>query len=187
MPQLLDRLERLTRNREQVRFGDIVTTIGAQGHAPLLLVAALLMILPIGMVPGIGGALGLLVAVIGAQMLRGHRGIWLPGFIRRRNVPADRLSTGIRWLRPKMGWLRRRLHIRLEFLSNSRASLNIIALVLILAGLSLIVLGAVPVTVPLTGFPIAVFAFGILARDGAVVAVGYVMLAMLVAVGMWML
>lgn len=187
MPQLLDRLDRLTWHREQVRFDEIVTTIGAQGHAPLLLVAAVLMILPIGMVPGIGGALGLLVAVIGAQMLRGHRGIWLPGFIRRRSVPAERLNTGLTWLRPKMVWLCRHLRIRLEFLSGSRASLNIIALVLILAGLSLIVLGAVPVTVPLTGLPVAVFAFGILARDGAVVAVGYVMLATLGVAGVWML
>ena len=183
----MDRLDGLTRDCERVRFGDIVSTIGAQGHAPLLLVAAVLMILPIGMVPGVGGALGLLVAVIGAQMLRGHRGIWLPEFIARRSLPADRLSSGIGWICPAMAWLRRHLHIRMEYISSSRASLSIIALVLIAAGISLIVLGAVPLAVPLTGLPIAVFAFGIPARDGAVVMAGYVMLVALVVAGIWVL
>ncbi len=144
------------------------------------MVVALLMILPIGMIPGVGGALGALAAIIGAQMLRGRRGVWLPKFLRDRAVPAERVQKLAQRVRPWAEWLRRRLHVRLEAISGGRVSLGLIAIILVIAGSSLIVVGAVPVATPLFGVPIAVFAFGILARDGAVVLAGYGLLGLVV-------
>ncbi|WP_172331529.1 exopolysaccharide biosynthesis protein [Mangrovicoccus sp. HB161399] len=182
VPELVDRLDRLAGERKEVSMGRLIEEIGAQGHAPLLMVVALLMILPLGMVPGIGGALGAIAAAIGLQMLLGRGSVWAPGFLRRRTLPADRLKGAARRLRPASRWMRRHLHVRFEALSAGRLSLSLIALVLIAAGGSLIVLGAIPVATPLIGLPVALFAAGILARDGAVVAGGWAALAVSAAV-----
>ncbi|MBE3639763.1 exopolysaccharide biosynthesis protein [Mangrovicoccus algicola] len=173
VPELVDRLDDLASDCDEVPLGRLIEEIGAQGHAPLLMIVAALMILPLGMIPGIGGALGLIAAAIGLQMLLGRHGVWTPGFIRRRSLPAGKLRGAVDRMRPPARWLRRRLHIRLEALSSGRVSLSLIALVLIAAGGSLVVLGAIPIATPLMGLPIAIFALGILSRDGVVVAVGW--------------
>lgn len=177
VPELVDRLQKLGRSGEEVTVGDLVEAFGAQGHAPLLMVVALLMIVPIGMIPGIGGALGLLAAAIGVQMIAGREGVWLPGFLRRRGISSRRVCAVADRVGPVSTFLARHLQERMERLAAGRVSLSVIAVVLIVAGGSLVVLGAVPVAVPLIGLPIAVFAIGIMARDGAVVAAGYALLA----------
>lgn len=176
VPILIDRLRRLARSDDEITLGDLVDAFGAQGHAPLLMIVAVLMILPIGMIPGVGGALGLLAAAIGVQMIVGRKGVWLPRFVRRRGVSAARVGAIADRVRPVSGFLARHLVERMEWLAAGQASLSVIAALLILSGGSLVVLGAIPVAVPLLGLPIAVFAIGITARDGAVVAGGYVLL-----------
>ena len=176
MPELVDRLYDLADGRDCVSIEMLVRTIGAQGHAPLLLIAGLFMILPIGMIPGVGGALGLLVAIIGLQMLLGRNGVSIPRFFGKREISADRIRNLAEQVRPVFEWLRRRLKIRMEYLSAGKVSLSIIAVILIITGGSLLVLGAIPVVVPMMGLPIILFAFGLFARDGAVVAAGYALI-----------
>ncbi|MEQ9285239.1 MAG: exopolysaccharide biosynthesis protein, partial [Marinovum algicola] len=81
---IVDTLDDMAADRTSIPFGDVVETIGAQGFGPLLLGLAALLVLPFGMIPGVGGAIGLIMAVIGIPIMRGRRGVWLPGFIRRR-------------------------------------------------------------------------------------------------------
>lgn len=176
VPRLVSRLRQLAGDQREVTVGDIVDAFGPQGHAPLLMIVAVLMILPVGMIPGVGGALGLLTAAIGVQMIAGRKGVWLPGFMRRRGVSADRIDGIARAVHPTSRFLSRHLDERMEWLASGRSSLTIIAGVLIVAGASLVIVGTIPVAVPLVGLPIAIFAIGILARDGAVVAAGYVLI-----------
>ncbi|WP_245964232.1 exopolysaccharide biosynthesis protein [Roseovarius spongiae] len=186
MPRLLKRLETMARGEESVALERLTREIGAQGHAPLLMVVAALMILPIGMIPGIGGALGAVVALIGLQMLLGRTGVWMPAFLGRRRIPAARVRSLCERMRPAAEWLRRHLHPRWESLSGGALSLSVIAAILIVLGGSLLVLGVIPVATPLVGVPVAFFAFGLLGRDGVVVAAGYVLIVV-VLVGLWFL
>jgi hypothetical protein len=186
VPHLLHRLTEMARGEETITIKRLTKEIGAQGHAPLLMIVAVLMILPTGMIPGIGGALGTLAAIIGLQMLLGRRGIWLPAFLGRREISASRIRSVSKSIRPAAEWIRRHLHPRWETLASGDISLSIIAVVLILLGGSLLVLGAIPVAAPLLGVPIAFFALGILVRDGLVVAAGYVLIFLSLA-GMWLL
>ena len=186
VPRLVQRLRDLAEDRETVTLACLTREIGAQGHAPLLMVVAAFMILPIGMIPGIGGALGTIVAIIGLQMLMGRNRVWIPSFLGRREIDASRIRGATRRIRPASEWIRRHLHPRWEALSGGHVSLSLIAVILMVTGGSLLVLGAIPVAAPLIGLPVAVFAFGILGRDGMVVAAGYVLIALVVA-GIWLL
>lgn len=172
VPHLLHRLAEMTRGEETVTIARLTQEIGAQGHAPLLMIVAVLMVLPTGMIPGIGGTLGALAAIIGLQMLLGRNGIWLPAILGHRRISAARIRSLSESIRPAADWIRRHLHPRCEILASGTLSLSVIAVILILMGGSLLVLGAIPVVAPLVGIPIALFAFGILARDGFVVAAG---------------
>ncbi|WP_335949501.1 exopolysaccharide biosynthesis protein [Salipiger bermudensis] len=183
VPALVDRLHALGDGAETVSFEELNRTIGAQGHAPLLMVVSIFMILPIGMIPGIGGALGVIVALIGLQMLLGRDGIGLPAVFGRRTLSAERLCRAADRIQPTANWLRKRLRPRWSALAEGRVSLSIMAILLMIAGGSLLVLGAIPVMTPLLGLPVAVFALG---RDGVVVAAGYVLLGLAVLGGMWM-
>lgn len=181
VPRLVQRLHKVAQDVETVSLGHLAKEIGAQGHAPLLMVVAILMILPIGMIPGIGGALGILVAIIGFQMLLGRQGVWLPKFLARREILASHICSLTHRIRPAAGWIRRHLHPRWAILSENYVSLSIVAVILILTGGSLTILGAIPIAAPLVGLPVAVFAFGILGRDGMVVALGYALIVVIFA------
>ncbi|MGK7651307.1 exopolysaccharide biosynthesis protein [Roseovarius sp. B08] len=185
VPRLMQRLHDLAQDREVVSIACLTREIGAQGHAPLLMVAAVFMILPIGMIPGIGGALGVIVAIIGLQMLLGRKGLWMPAPLGRRKINAERIRTATQQIRPAADWIRRHLHPRWEMLSNGNISLSLIAVLLIVTGASLLILGAIPVATPLIGLPVAVFAVGLLGRDGMVVAAGYILIALIIA-GIWL-
>ncbi|WP_244641036.1 exopolysaccharide biosynthesis protein [Allosediminivita pacifica] len=181
---MVDRLRELAQDRDQVSFDQLVQTMGQQGNAPLLMVCALLMISPIGMIPGVGGALGVVVAIVGFQILMRQTRIDLPHFIGKRCIPARHIRKTADKIHPAADFLRRFLHVRLTSLAEGRASLSVVAVILMLGGGSLLVLGAIPVATPLIGLPVAVYAFGIIARDGAVVAGGHV-LVVLVTAGIW--
>ncbi|WP_306461409.1 exopolysaccharide biosynthesis protein [Thioclava sp. JE_KL1] len=176
VPQVVERVKRLTRGRQTITLSQLTEEIGSQGHAPLLMIASIFMILPIGLIPGIGGALGSLVALIGLQTLLGRNGVWLPEFFGKREISAERVHAAAARLNPGAAWLRRHLHRRWEPLACGSISVSVIAVILIVTGSSLLILGAIPVATPLIGLPIAVFAVGILGRDGIVVAAGYVLL-----------
>jgi hypothetical protein len=176
LPRLVDQLRHLAATEGEITVGDLVDSFGAQGHAPLLMIVAVLMILPVGMIPGIGGALGLAVAAIGAQMILGRTGVWLPGFMRRRSISAEHVGAIADAIRPVSLWLSRHLYERLEWLAVGRWSLTVVALLMIVAGGSLVILGALPIAVPLIGLPIAIFAIGIMAADGIVMVTGYILL-----------
>lgn len=183
---VLERLERLGEDRDRVAFGEIVSSLGARGFAPLLLALAVLMVLPTGMIPGMGGALGGLMAVIGLQVMRGARGVWLPEFLAQRQIGSRTLRAGVHAVRPVSAWLSGRLSGSLSPLATGKASLTVIAFLLIVAGAAMTVLGAVPILAPLVGLPILLFSVGILSGDGRAVLAGHALLVLPVAaVVMW--
>lgn len=186
VPRLVERLRGLAESRDTVTLQSLAKEIGAQGHAPLLLIVATFLILPIGMIPGIGGALGAIMAVIGLQMLLGRTGLWVPPFLGRREVQAHRVKAVAHNVRPVADWLRWHLHPRWERLSGGNLSISLIALFLIATGTSLLVLGAIPIAVPVVGIPVTLFAVGLLARDGVIVAAGYAVI-LLAAIGIWII
>lgn len=181
VPGAVDRLRKLGARDGDVTLGDLIDAFGAQGHAPLLLIVSVLMVVPVGMIPGIGGALGLLAAAIGVQMIAGRAGVWMPRPLRQRSVSAARVRSIADRLYPISIFLARCLAARWQWLAAGRLSVVAIGVMVMLAGLSLVVIGAIPVLVPLMGLPIAVFAVGLMAQDGAVVAGGYGLLVAIAA------
>ena len=160
---------------EQVE-GD-TTTIGwligqlrlrAFGYA--MLIFSLPSCLP--MPPGVPTICGLVLAIVGVQMIIGTRRLWLPSFLARRHIGRERLRAMVVRATPWIERLERFASPRLEVFTGTvgHRLVGIVVLVLaIIMTLPIPFLGNMP-----PAFAILVIAIGLTERDGLIVCGGLV-------------
>ncbi|WP_051242483.1 exopolysaccharide biosynthesis protein [Stappia stellulata] len=151
----------------------IMRATGSRAAGPLLFLPALVMISPVGAVPGVPIVLSTLVVFVAAQILFGARSIWLPTKLRDRSIPEEKVSETIDWLRPGACRVDRILGQRLSGLTGDTMVRTIAALCIVLAGL-VYPATLLPFAAALPGGAILLLALGLLSRDGVVILVGLV-------------
>lgn len=153
---------------EILPLGTMFGGLGKRSFGMLVFIAILPSFLPI---PGIGGASGLLVVLLGLQLMVGLAVPWLPGFVARRGPTRQTIGRFRDRISP---WL-----ARLERLSRPRAPAMLERrLANIVTGLLLVALGAllclpIPFTNYLFGVLLLLFALALLERDGYLMAVAW--------------
>ncbi len=188
-PALRTILRDLTRTigtRQKVLLGELVEALVEHGYGPVILLAAAMMILPIGMIPGVPAFMGIVLLLTGVQMLRGKHSLWLPPRLYGITLPGPLLLRAIRRVLPFTLRIESRLRPRLSFLIDWRLSCWAMALILILTAILLIVIGAVPGLPFLLALHVLTFGLGLTTRDGLFVAAGYAIL-LPVALVVWYL
>jgi hypothetical protein len=157
---------------ERVSVGDIVEAMGERSFAPLLLVPALLMVSPISTIPGTPTLSGAIIGLIAAQMIAGRSALWLPRILRERAVSTARMERAVGFLRRPVAWVERLVRPRLAWLTASPARY---AVLLTCLGITLVMplMEFVPALASIAAFAIALFAIGLLTRDGLFVCAGY--------------
>lgn len=162
---------------ERVTVGEINEEFADRSLAPVLLVPALITASPLSGIPGLPTLAGLIIGLIVVQMLMGRDTLWLPDFIARRGVSKQRLGKAVDFLRKPVGWVERLLKPRLTWLAGR--PWNYAALLTCLAiALSTPALEFLPFVTSVAAVAIGLFAAGLLIRDGAVMLVGYALLAL---------
>jgi hypothetical protein len=153
---------------EILRLGELVGGRGRRAFGMLLFIATLPAFIPIP----IGGAIsGPLVVLIGAQLVGGMRRPWLPRFIGNRGPHRHALARFDRRISPMLARLEKLVRPRLEALLDHRAASMFTGLLLVLLGLLLSL--PIPLTNYLFGGLLLLFAFALLERDGALMAVAW--------------
>ena len=182
LSDVLGRLEESLQG-DSVTVQDIVQKLGHKSFAALMLIFSLISTSPASAIPGITAIVGVVVFILVAQMILGRKCVWLPQFITRRRLSTQKLCKGIGWLRKPVRSVERLLKARFTFLLH-RPWLYL-PLVLILA-LSLFMpfMEVVPTSGSIASAVIALFAAGLLMRDGALVMLSFVVLATL-PVAVW--
>jgi hypothetical protein len=177
LSEVLDRLEESVEGKT-VAVGKIVERLGRHSFAALMLVFALISTSPASAIPGVTAVVAAIVLLLVVQMVAGRECVWLPAFVTRRELAADKLCKGIGWLRRPVRFVERFLRPRLGFLYE-RPWLYL-PLLLIL-GLTLVMpfMEAIPTSGSLASAVIALFAAGLLTRDGVL---GLLSLALLAAI-----
>jgi hypothetical protein len=170
---LLDELARAARsNGDQVSLGEIREAIGGRSFGPLLTVAGLLALTPVGVIPGAPTALAVMVALIAGQLLIGVKAFWLPKALLRLSVKAERLDKAVEAARKPARVVDRILKPRLAWLTGPIGS-RLVATVCILVAAAIPPLEFVPFAVFAPAAAITAFGLGLLARDGAVLCVAF--------------
>ena len=113
-----------------------------------------------------------MIAIVTVQLALGKEQLWLPGFVERRSVKAERVTGGAPKLRRVTGWIDRHTGARWHHLVGSAgtraAALCILALCLTVPPLELVPFAS---TAPMA----AILAFGValLAKDGRLMALAF--------------
>lgn len=170
---MLDDLELILRGRDVVTLGQVMDCLGARGFGPVLLVFSILLILPVGMVPGMPGIVGAVNITIGTLLLIGSKRLHLPMRLRQIPLPARALRGAVNWARPHTHKLHRVLHPRLTFLIEGLIPLRLMALVLIPTGLLMLVVGFIPGLPFVMSMHVLLFGIALATRDGLFALLGY--------------
>ena len=182
LSDVLDRLEGAVRG-ESIAIGDVVETLGHRSFAALMLIFSLISTSPASAIPGITATVAALVFLLVVQMIAGRDCVWLPDVVTRRRMESGKLRKGIGWARGPVRFVERFLRPRLGFVYHR--PVIYVPLVLIL-GLTLFmpVMEAVPTSGSLASAVIALFAAGLLTKDG-VLAILAAALLLAVPLSVW--
>lgn len=157
---------------DRVSVQRVVQALGEDSLPPNLMIPALAVVSPLSGVPLFSSICGMLIALISAQMLIGRHHVWLPDFLMRRKVPGSRMRTALDWMERPARFLDRVTDKRLTPLVR-RPMRWIVQAVCLCCGLAMPVLELVPFTSSLMGIVVSLLAFGLLARDGIFVLLGF--------------
>lgn len=181
-PSVADNLRPLLEtDKDKVSVDEIVARVERhEGLAPVVSMLALPVLIP--MPPGVSMVLALPLLFAAPQMMIGRKDLWLPKALACRTIDRDKLQTGVEHVLP---WVRRVegfVKPRLTFLTGHAGA--------VLAGV-VCTLMAVVLVLPLPFanlFPaltVLTVSLGLTRRDGLVVIVGLVLLAVAVTAIVW--
>lgn len=167
---------------ETVSIGAILRSAGQQSFGPFILVPGLIVMSPIGGIPGVPTTAAIIVVLIAGQMLLGRKCCWLPEFILKRSVRRSRFDRAVGYLRPVARWTDKVVGERLAFLTDGGWAYAIAASCVLVA-LTMPVLEVVPFANTATAAALCAFGLAIVARDGLLAILAYLFVGLGIYIG----
>lgn len=166
---------------ETLSVEDILHEIGDRSFATALLVPALLLVSPISGIPGSPTVGAIIVILIASQWILRRKHLWLPGFIMRRTVAAEKMHKALAWLERPAAFVDRHTRPRLRMLTSGPFRTVTLAAVLVIAA-AWPLLEILPLVTSVGAFAVALLSFGLMTRDGLYVVAGYTFVGIAVAI-----
>lgn len=183
LQSVLDQVETTLDGSDFVDLKTVVESFGNRSFGPVMVLCGLCMMTPLGAIPGIPPAFGVIVIVFALQLLFRRNTPWMPEVLRRVKIPADKLSKVQATVRPVLAKIDGIIRPRLQWAATGPMQV-IISVVAIILSLTFFPLGMVPFGVVAPAFIILLFGLGITARDGILTLLGLSLsLGVLIGVG----
>ncbi|MFN2288996.1 MAG: exopolysaccharide biosynthesis protein [Chromatocurvus sp.] len=164
--------------RSVVTVGDILEAVGTRSFAPLLMLTGTLLVSPLSGIPLFPTTMAFVVLLVSVQMLVGRHHFWLPHWVLTRALQRQSLLRGLDWLQPPFTIIDRYLQPRFTYLVG-RSSQILIALLNLLIVVMMPVMELIPFSASLAGVALCAFGLALVALDGLMVLVGYVVIALM--------
>ncbi|MDH5832505.1 exopolysaccharide biosynthesis protein [Luteimonas kalidii] len=169
--QIAGMIERLP--PDHVTLGELLDLFGDEGLLLLCILLTLVFLIPVS-IPGVSTVFGAAILLVGVSRLL-SRQLWLPGRVRDRRLPSDRLRPG---LLGGLRWVQRMERLsrphRLSALVDGRTQDVVNNLGFILAALLLMApFGFVPFSNTLPALALLAYGVGFIQRDGGAVLLGH--------------
>lgn len=174
LSDVLDQLEEAVEG-DSITVRDVVGKLGQTSFASLILIFSLVSTSPASAIPGLTATVAVIVFMLMVQMIAGRDSVWLPGFIMDRPLSSEKLCKGIGWLRKPVGLVERVLRKRLTWLLH-RPWLYLPQLLVLGLTLFMPFMEVIPTSGSIASAVIALFAAGLLTRDGGLVALSMALL-----------
>ena len=172
LENVLDRAIKET-DGDKVSFGDLLDMFGHRSFGPVVALLGLIAVIPpVGGIPGLPAAIGLIILLFSAQIVFGASHIWVPDFIENLSIEKEKLRKAEdRWSK----WLKRidrLISERMDFLTGGWA-VYIAAILISVLAILMIPLELEPFAAAAPGVAIMVFGLAFVARDGVLMLFGY--------------
>ncbi|MDA7426813.1 exopolysaccharide biosynthesis protein [Thalassococcus lentus] len=172
--------------QEMLPLQQIITRIGEQSFAPLILIPALILVSPLSAIPGSPTVGMIVIATVTLQALVGRRHLWLPGFITRRQIAASRLKAGLNWLAGPAAFVDRHSRNRLRLLVQPPLD-RLVHVAILCTVLPWPLLEPFPMLTSFGAGAVSLLAIGLVLHDGLYAVMGFCTLAGLTtgAMALW--
>lgn len=181
--ELCDQHHRDSRGNDKspghVSVGDIIHVVGDRSFAPLLMLVGMLLVSPLSGVPTFPSMVAGIVLLVTLQMLYGRSHFWLPARLLNVQVPCDKMETALTWLQRPARFIDRLTRQRLVVLVRG-PSIYLIAIICLSIACFLPIMELILFSSSLAGAVLVVFGVALVARDGLLALVGYVVTAVTV-------
>jgi hypothetical protein len=167
-----------------VSVRDILVAIGDRSIMPLVLAVSILIVSPLSGIPSVPTMSSMILLVLMGQAFGKRRHLWLPEILLRRELAAHRVKTATGWLRRPCAWLDAHSRPRLRVLTSGVLRPLTLAVCMLTAA-TFPFLEILPFVSSFCAGAIAMIAFGVITRDGLWVLAGYVQVAALACVAVW--
>jgi hypothetical protein len=179
------RVLHVAEDRDRVCVGELIERLGSRAWGPLLVVPSILVMTPLGAIPGVAVGTGILLITISVQILIAGRTLWLPERLERFRLPADKLNAAIDRCEPVLRRIDMVVGPRLEFLAAPPAHYFIAVLVMLLAA-SMFPLALVPFGVLVPAAGVVLLGLGLMTRDGVMLLFGFGFALGTFGLGIWL-
>lgn len=150
----------------------IVESFGDRAFGPVMILCSLFLMTPIGAIPGLPGAFGLIVIVFAVQLLFRRESPWMPEIVRRVKISDAKLEKTRETVTPFLRRIDSVIKPRLPWMTSPPAQVLTALLSIVLAA-TMVPLGVVPFGVVAPAFIIGLLGLGITARDGLLIAIAF--------------
>jgi len=172
LQSVLDQVETAMDGGESVDLKTVVESFGNRAFGPIMVLCGLCMMTPLGAIPGIPPAFGVIVIVFALQLLFRRKTPWMPNVLARVKIPSAKLKAVQNKVRPILAKIDGIISPRLEWAATGPAQV-IVSLIAIILSLTFFPLGMVPFGVVAPAFIILLLGLGITARDGVIVLLAF--------------
>ena len=152
----------------------LIESFGNRAFGPILTLVGFFMMTPLGAIPGVPIAFAVIVITFAGQLLLARETPWMPEVLRKVKIQKTKVDKAHRFVRPVLAAVDGVLRLRFQVLAKGPAII-FAALISIILALTMFPLGAVPFGVVIPGFLIGLFGLGIMARDGIVMALAFIL------------
>lgn len=184
LQKTLDDLDDAFEDGEVSDLITIIESFGKRAFGPILILSGLILLTPLGAIPGVPVALGVIVISFSIQLLLGRETPWMPKILKRVKMRRKDVKRTKEKATPTIakidGLLRQR------FIWTSRPTFaKLTAVLSIVFAVTLFPLGAIPFAVVIPGFMICLLGLGTAARDGLILLIAYLLsLAALIGIAL---
>lgn len=158
---------------EWLSLGQLVDTFEHRGFGPLLLTAALIIVLPSGGIPGLPTIIGIAIFLLAGQIIFGRSSPWIPKRLRKLKLKKETFDKGVDKIKPLTRKIDYIIKPRLKYLAGGVAARCIAVVCLVLATL-LPFTEVIPFSDMIPGFALGLLGLGLTARDGVVIILGLI-------------
>lgn len=170
---VLDQIKDKSENQENVSIDELVTVINSFGYDISIFILALFITLPTGAIPGFPAFFSLLIIAFSIRKMMGINKIWAPSFLKEKTISSQKINRSIEFIEPKLEALKKYIKPRMTLL-DGRLLNYAVPVFIILAALTIPILGFVPMLASIPSIAICLLAISRFRKDGLMFLVGLV-------------